>query len=82
MLSKIISEFYGNIKDTRQSKLIKVKRLTNLDKQSKDEVSIIKGRIKNFQEKLQDDRKSRKQKKFNANRNFQPIVNECKSDEG
>lgn len=70
-LSNAIANFYSSIKDTRGSKSIKIRRITNTEKIPKEESSMTKQKlIKKFSHELQMERKALKESIFKAKRNL------------
>lgn len=70
VLSNLLHEFYGSSLEGKKSRLIKVKRILNHEKTPSKDVSIVKKRLKDFQVKLHDARKQKKEERFKAKRNY------------
>lgn len=75
-----MTEFYGNLKDSRRPRLIKIKRITNTEKTPKEDVSIVKQRLKSFNNKLQQERKDLKEQRFKEKRNLTNFAKKSPTD--
>lgn len=79
-LSSILTEFYGNVKQTNRSRFIKIKRITNPEESMNKDVSTVKQKLKGFSNQLHQERKEKRQQRFNKNRNFSVINGENNED--
>ena len=70
VLSSILNEFYGSSLEGKKSRLIKVKRIISHEKTPSKDVSIVKQRLREFENKLQDARKKNREERFKSKRNY------------